>query len=214
MKNRAGFGNIGRVFFFMVFLLASCSTAPAVRYYTLNPFFEMQPDSSQAVSGDTLAIGVGPVEFPKFLDRPQIVTRKSQNRVEVSEFHRWAGSFSGEFLRVLARNISMLLPADRVAAYPWIDQFSPVYRIPLTVEQFDGRFGGNVVLNVTWSVWNQKDANEPVMKNTRIKEPVSGENYDALVAAQSRAIGTLSRAIVDEIERVNHRDRGFSGSKN
>jgi uncharacterized protein len=189
-----------------VFLLTACSTTPGVRYYTLNPFSEMQPDSSQAVSGDTLAIGVGPVELPKFLDRPQIVTRKSQHRVEVSEFHRWAGSFSEDFLRVLARNISMLLPADRVATHPWTDPFSPVYRIPLTVEQFDGRFGGNVVLNVTWSVWNQKDTNEPVMKNTRIREPVSAENYDALVAAQSRAIGTLSRAIVNEIERVNHRD--------
>jgi len=190
----------------MVFLLAGCSTTPAVRYYTLNPSPEMQPDISQAVSGDTLAIGVGPVEFPKLLDRPQIVTRKSQHRVEVSEFHRWAGSFSEDFLRVLAKNISMLLPADRVAAYPWTDRFSPTYRIWLTVEQFDCRFGGDVVLNVTWSVWNQKDTNEPVIKHTLIKEPVSAEDYDALVAAQSRAIATLSRAIADEIERVSHRD--------
>ncbi|MGB2930180.1 MAG: PqiC family protein, partial [Desulfobacterales bacterium] len=145
----------------------------------------------------------GPVEFPRFLDRPQIVTRKSQHRVGVSEFHRWAGSFSEDFLRVLAKNISMLLPADRVAAYPWTDHFSPTYRIQLTVEQFDGRFGEHVVLNVTWSVWNQKNVNEPVMKHTRIKEPVSAENYDALVAAQSRAIGTLSHAIVEEIKRVS-----------
>ena len=206
MKNRACFGNISWVFFFMVFLLAACSTTPAVRYYTLNPSPEMQQDISQAVSGDTLAIGVGPAEFPKFLDRPQIVTRKSQHRVEVSEFHRWAGSFSEDFLRVLAKNISVLLPTDRVAAYPWTDQFSPTYRIQLTVEQFDGRFGGEVVLNVTWSVWNKKDTNEPVIKHTSIKEPLSTEDYDALVAAQSRAIGTLSRAIVDEIERVRNRD--------
>ena len=190
----------------MVFLLASCSTTPAVRYYTLNPFSEMQPDIPQAVSGTTLAIGVGPVEFPKFLDRPQIVTRKSQHRVEVSEFHRWAGSFSEDFLRVLARNISMLLPADRVAAYPWTDQFSPTYCIQLIVEQFDGRFGGDVVLNVTWSVWNQKDTNQAIFKHTRIKEPVSAGDYDALVAAQSRAIGKLSRAIVVEIERLSHRE--------
>ena len=206
MKNRACFGNISLVFSLIVFLLVSCSSTPAVRYYTLNPFSDMQPDSSQAVSGDTLAIGVGPVEFPRFLDRPQIVTRKSQHRIAVSEFHRWAGSFSEDFLRVLTKNISMLLPADRVAAYPWTDQFSPTFRIPLIVEQFDGRFGGDVVLNVTWSVWNQKDANDPVMKHTRIKEPVSAEDYDALVAAQSRAIATLSRAIVDEINRVSHRD--------
>jgi len=205
MKNRACFGNIGWVFVLMVFLLAGCSTTPAVRYYTLNPSAEMQPDIPQAVSGDTLAIGVGPVEFPKFLDRPQIVTRQSQNRIEVSEFNRWAGSFSEDFLRVLAKNISMLLPADRVAAYPWTDQFSPTYRIQLTVEQFDGRFGGNVLLNVTWSVWNQKDTNELVMKHTSIKEPLSTEGYESLVEAQSRAIGTLSRVIVKEIERVSNR---------
>ena len=190
----------------MVFSFTGCSTTPAVKYYTLNPSFEMQRDIPQAVSGTTLAIGVGPVEFPKFLDRPQIVTRKSQNRLEVSEFHRWAGSFSEDFLRVLSRNISVLLPADRVAAYPWTDQFSPTYRSQLTVEQCDGRFGGDVVLNVTWSVWNKKDTNEPVIKHTSIKEPVSAENYEELVAAQSRAIATLSRAIVGEIERVSHRE--------
>jgi len=205
MKNKACFGNMGRVFFFMVFLLASCSTTPAVKYYTLNPSPETQRDIPETVSGDTLAIGVGPVEFPRFLDRPQIVTRKSQHRVAVSEFHRWAGSFSEDFLRVLAKNISMLLPSDRVAAYPWTDQFSPTHRIQLIVEQFDGRFGGHVVLNVTWSVRNQKDTNKLVMKHTRIKEPVSAEDYESLVAAQSRAIGTLSRAIVDEIERLRHR---------
>ncbi len=199
MKNRACFGNIGRIFILMIILLAGCSTTPAVRYYTLNPSPGMQPDISQAVSGDILAIGVGPVEFPKFLDRPQIVTRENQHRVKVSEFHRWAGSFSEDFLRVLARNISMLLPADRVAAYPWPDQFSPPCRIQLTVEQFDGRFGEEVVLNVTWSVWNQKDANELVIKHTLIKEPLADENYESLVAAQNRAIATLSRAIVNEI---------------
>jgi uncharacterized lipoprotein YmbA len=205
MKNRAGFGNVGWVFFFTMVLLASCSTTLDVKYYTLNPLSDMKPDISQRVSGDTLVIGVGPVEFPRFLDRPQIVTRKSPHRVEVSEFHRWAGAFSEDFLRVLAKNISMLLPTDRVAAYPWTDRFSPTFRIPLTVEQFDGQLGEHVVLNVTWSVWHQKDTNEPGIKHTRIKEAISGDDYDALVAAQSRAISALSRDIVKEIERVSNK---------
>jgi uncharacterized lipoprotein YmbA len=168
----------------MVFLLAGCSTTPAVRYYTLNPSFEMQRDIPQAVSGDTLAIGVGPVEFPKLFDRPQIVTRKSQHRVEVSEFHRWAGSFSEDFLRVLARNISVLLPADRVAAYPWTDQFSPTHRIQLTVEQFD----------------------EPEVKKSLIREPLSSGNYEALVAAKSRAIAALSQEIAEAIKTVSRQN--------
>ena len=171
MKNRACFGNIGWAFLLMVFLLAACSTTPAVKYYTLNTLSEMQQDISEAVSGDQIAIGLGPVEFPKFLDRPQIVTRKSQNRVEVSEFHRWASSFQEDFLRVLAKNISMLLPAVEWPHIPGPISSLPPYRIQLNVEQFDGRFGGHVVLNVTWSVWNQKDANGPVIKHTRIKRP-------------------------------------------
>ena len=203
MKNRAYFGNIGRVFFFMLFLLASCSTTPAVKYYTLNPFSEMQPDISQAVSVDTLAIGVGPVEFPKFLNRPQIVTRKSQNRVEVSEFHRWASSLQGDFLRVLAKNISILLPMSRVAVYPWKDQFSPTHRIKLSVEQFDGQFGKHVILDVTWSVAKQKDDNDPVVRNSLIKEPVSTEDYEAIVAAKSRAIAVLSQEIVSVIKTIS-----------
>jgi uncharacterized lipoprotein YmbA len=205
MKNKAYFGNVSWIFFFTMVLLASCSTTPGVKYYTLNPLSEMKPDISQGVSRDSIAIGVGPVEFPRFLDRPQIVTRKSQHRVEVSEFHRWAGSFSEDFLQVLAKNISMLLPADRVTAYPWTDRFSPTFRIPLTIEQFYGQLGGNVVLNVTWSVWHHKDTNESVIKHTRIKEVISGDDYDALVEAQSRAIGDLSRTIVMEIERVSNR---------
>jgi hypothetical protein len=40
---------------------------------------------------------------------------------------------------------------------------------------------------------------------TRIKEVVSGDDYDELVEAQSRAIGALSRAIVEEIERVSNK---------
>jgi len=42
-----------------------------------------------------------------------------------------------------------------------------------------------------------------VVKNTAIKEPVSDKDYEALVAAKSRALATLSRAIVDEIKRLS-----------
>ncbi|MBW2565843.1 MAG: membrane integrity-associated transporter subunit PqiC [Deltaproteobacteria bacterium] len=203
MKIRAYWGNIGWAFLLVVFLLAACSTTPAVKYYTLNSLNEMQQDAPEPVSGSNLAIGVGPVGFPKLLDRPQIVTRQSQNRVRVSEFHNWASPLQGDFSRVLAKNISILLPTDRVAVHPWTDQFSPTYRIRLNVGQFDGRFGEHVILNVTWSVATQEGTNEVVVKNTAIKEPVSAKDYEALVAAKSRALAALSRAIVDEIKRLS-----------
>ena len=202
MKNRARFGNISWAFLLTVFFVTACSTTSPVAYYTLNTLPEMQQEIPAAVMDDTLAIGVGPVEFPKFLDRPQIVTRKSQNQIEVSEFHRWAGSFPGDFSRVLAKNISILLPTDRVAVYPWGEQFSPTYRIKLDVEQFDGQVGERVVLEVTWMVTDQEGTNKLLVRKSLIEEPVSDKNYEALVEAKSNALNTLSRTIVEEIRKL------------
>jgi uncharacterized lipoprotein YmbA len=202
MKNRARFGNRGWAFLLTVFFVAACSTTPPVAYYTLNTLPEMQQEIPAAVMDDTLAIGVGPVEFPKFLDRPQIVTRKSQNQIEVSEFHRWAGSFPGDFSRVLAKNISILLPSDRVAVYPWGEQFSPTYRVKLDVEQFDGQLGERVVLDVTWMVTDQEGTKKLVVRKSLIEEPVSDKTYEALVVAESNALVTLSRTIVEEIRKL------------
>ena len=202
MKNKACFGNMGWGFLLLVFCVAACSSTPPVAYYTLNTLPVMQQENPGAVLNEDIAIGVGPLEFPKFLDRPQIVTRKSQNQIQVSEFHRWAGSFPGDFSRVLAKNIAILLPTDRVAVYPWGDQFSPTYRVKLEVEQFDGQLGEHVVLDVTWTVTDQEGTNKLLVRRSLIEEPVSDETYEALVVAQSNGLATLSQAIVEEIRRL------------
>jgi uncharacterized lipoprotein YmbA len=202
MKNRARFGNMGWAFLILVFFLAACSSTPPVAYYTLNTLPEMQQEIPAEVMDDTIAIGVGPVEFPKFLDRPQIVTRKSQNQIEVSDFHRWAGSFPGDFSRVLAKNISILLPSDRVAVYPWGEQFSPTYLIKLEVEQFDGQLGEGVVLDVTWMVTDKEGTNKLVVRKSRIEEAALDETYEALVEAKSNGLATLSRTIVEELRKL------------
>jgi uncharacterized lipoprotein YmbA len=193
---------MGWSFLFLVFLLGACSSTPPVAYYTLNTLPEMQQEIPAAVMDDTIAIGVGPVEFPKFLDRPQIVTRKSQNQIEVSEFHRWAGSFPGDFSRVLAKNISILLPSDRVAVYPWGEQFSPTYSVKLDVEQFDCQVGEGVVLDVTWMVTDQEGTNKLLVRKSLIEEPASDKTYEALVEAKSNGLATLSRTIVEEIRKL------------
>jgi hypothetical protein len=193
---------MGWAFLLLVFFLAACSTTPPVAYYTLNTLPEMQQEIPAAVMDDTIAIGVGPVKFPKFLDRPQIVTRKSQNQIQVSEFNRWAGSFPGDFSRVLAKNISILLPTDRVAVYPWGEQFTPTYRIKLDVEQFDGQLGERVVLDVTWMVTDQEGTNQLLVRRSLIEEPVSDKTYEALVVAESNGLATLSRTIVQEIRKL------------
>jgi uncharacterized lipoprotein YmbA len=184
-------------------LLAGCgSSPPPVEFYTLNSLGSMTQQTNSADADQNIAIGIGPLEIPEILDRPQIVTRTGPNKLRVDEFHRWAGSLKAGFAQVLAENISLLLGTDKVAVYPWEIDFRPHYRIALDIRYFEGQLGENVLLDVVWRVSGQEGQKIQTVKTSVIKEPMSAPGYDALVAAKSQAIVQLSREIVQEIQKL------------
>jgi uncharacterized lipoprotein YmbA len=189
---------------FTPFLLAGCgSSSQRVEYYTFNPLTGLQAEANTPVTDQRLSIGIGPVEIPIMLDRPQIVTRSGPNKLNIDEFNRWAGRLDESFARVLAQNISLLLATDQVAVYPWQTDFKPLYRIALKINYFEGQWGKDVLLEAIWSVTGLQSQTTPGMQKTTINEPLSAEqNYEALVAAHSRAIARLSRDIAQEIQRL------------
>jgi len=207
MKIRACFGKIGWTCAALILLLGGCkgSTTPA-QFYTLNALNRAEEGSRDAAADAGIAIGVGPLAFPEYYDRPQFVTRTGPNKLTLSEFHRWGGSLDKDFLRVMAENISIQLGTDRVAVYPWDVFFNPAYKVKFDVQQFDGRIGESVLLNVTWSITGQDDKAAPVVRKSIITESVSAKDYEALVAAKSRALAALSREIVEEIKRLEARE--------
>jgi uncharacterized lipoprotein YmbA len=191
---------------FTTLLLTGCrSSTPPVQFYTLNPISGTgtQSQVKPTESDSKLSIGVGPVEIPAILDRPQIVTRSSPNRLNVDEFHRWAGRLDENFARILAQNISLLLGTDQVAVYPWQTKFKPRYRIALKIEYFEGEWGKDVLLVAIWSVTRQQSQQTTSLRKSVINEPLSPKpDYEALVAAHSRTIAQLSREIVKEIQHL------------
>jgi uncharacterized lipoprotein YmbA len=189
---------------FTTLLLTGCgSSSPRVEFYTLNPLSGIQGQVNTTQSNQKLSIGVGPVEIPEILDRPQIVTRSGPNKLNVDEFNRWAGRLDQSFAQVLAENISLLLATDQVAVYPWQTDFKPRYRIALKIGYFEGQWGKDVLLEATWSVSSQQSQQTHAKRKSVINEPLSPEpNYEALVAAHSRAIAQLSREIVQEIQNL------------
>lgn len=185
-----------------ILLLGGCGRATIPEeFYILNALNRTQEESPGVAAEAGIAIGVGPLEFPEYLDRPQIVTRTGPHKLTVSEFHRWGGSFDEDFLRVMAENISIQLGTERVSVYPWEVSFNPAYRVKFDLQQFDGSLGEKILLNVTWTITGQDGKAVPVVRKSIITESVSAKDYEALVAAKSRALVTLSREIVDEIRR-------------
>jgi len=188
---------------FTTLLFAGCrSSAPPVEFYTLNPLSGMEGQVNTAEADQKLSVGVGPVEIPEILDRPQIVTRSGPNKLQVDEFHRWAGRLDENFARVLAENISLLLGTDQVVVYPWQADFKPRYRIALEVRYFEGQWGEDVLLEVLWTLAIRASQETLTARKSVIKEPLSATTFEELVAAQSRAIAQLSREIVREVQNL------------
>ena len=192
-----GFYRTGWVVWAMT--LAGCAATPPVEFYTLSPLSALSSPTGGSRLPDDRAIGVGPIVFPEFLDRPQIVTRTTSNQIKVNEFHRWGGSLQEDFSRILVQNLSGLLGTNKIHVYPSREQLDIAYRVAIDVQQFDGRLDDAVVLNAVWTLVDERRTEPLLVRRFEFRAPVAGQDYAALVAAHSTALEALSREIAGEI---------------
>jgi uncharacterized lipoprotein YmbA len=143
-----------------------------------------------------------PVEMPDYLDRPQIATRVSENEIKLDEFNRWAEPLKDNFYRVLVENLSTLLNTAKVIKTTESTGAPVGLEVGLKVLRFDGTLGGDVELTATWGLFNEGGKNLLMVRRSSFKEPTGAATYEALVAAQSRAVAALSREIADAIKGV------------
>ena len=169
--------------------VAACASSPTTDFYTLTA---VSPVATTAPVG--FAVVVGPTELPRALQRSQIITRSSPDRIEVNETERWAGSLPFDLNRVVAGNLERSLPVKRVVAYPAIPRVGIDYRVLLEIRQFDGQLGDAVALRGSWTIVS---GNEELLAvdSFDISQPIEGDSFEALVAAHSAALGQLSEAI-------------------
>ncbi len=174
--------------------LAGCSTTRPSNFYQLQSMPGTHSLGPAGVLGP-IAVGLGPITLPDYLDRPQIVTRSQQNRVQLAEFDRWVGPLASDFSRVLAEDLTFLLGTDRVVQYPWPASLDVTYQVLIDCFRFDGILGDRAELEVQWSVLGNKGRKVLLLKRSSVSEPAVDATYAALVAAQGRTLGKLSREI-------------------
>ena len=70
--------------------VSGCATTQPTQFYLLSSL--TKPDVLAKSKGgiSDLSLGIGPINLPKYLARPQIVTRASRNKLTLAEFHKWA----------------------------------------------------------------------------------------------------------------------------
>lgn len=186
-------------------ILSACSlgrSTPPTRLYVLTAL--SQPVGSQSGTSDAgVAIGVGPVELPQYVNRPQIVTGESGNELQRALFAQWAEPLETNMTRVLAENLSQLLATERVAVFPWTGPVPLDYQVVVEVTHFLGTLNGSASLVALWRVLG-KDGREPlVSRQSRFTEATGSSDYTALAAAMSRTVAALSRDIAAAIRELS-----------
>ncbi|UCG11537.1 MAG: membrane integrity-associated transporter subunit PqiC [Deltaproteobacteria bacterium] len=178
-------------------------TTQPTRFYHLNPLASSDSMKKVSAPGTDLAIGVGPIQLPEYLDRPQIVTREGNNELQLAEFSQWAESLTKNFSRVFAENLSILLDTERVVIFRWKGTRSLTYWVKMEVSRFDGELGGNASLIARWGIYEEDGINAIMTKRASFTEPVNGKDYESLVAAQSRLIMAFSREVAETIRTLS-----------
>ena len=168
-------------------------------------FFALSSASSAAPLGTypELGLAVGPVDVPRYLDRPEIVSRDGENRLTVADDHRWAGSLRSDIQRVVADELGRLLGTARVALYPDQPRFPANYRVLLDVREFEAVSDTNVRLRVRWTIAAVPDGHALAVEESVVDRSLAGSGYDAIVAAESAGLVELTQQIAARVVQLS-----------
>jgi uncharacterized lipoprotein YmbA len=184
-------------------LLSGCLTrSPQVEFYTLGAPEASSRSRSGDLGGD-LAVGVGPLTLPRYLDRPQLATRSHSGQIVYNETTRWAGPLADELLRVIGGNLSGLLPSGRVVAYPAQPAFPIRYRVVIDVERFEADPDDQVTLEVRWSIVPGQGGDALSLGRFALVEKADSGSAADRVAAHTAATAGLSRAIAKTLRSLS-----------
>ena len=184
-------------------LMAGCGSSPVTRYYVLAPLANSEGSVKPEGNKDDPAIGIGPVQFPKYLDRPQIVTRSSRNQIDIGDFDQWAEPLKNNFTNVITENLSVLIPRERIVIYPWSRSTPIGYQVLIEVTRFEGELGGDSRLTARWSVLAKDKKRVLSRRTSNFRESSNGSGFRGTVSAMNRTLEELSREIATALKAVS-----------
>ena len=205
--------------FFRIFLagicaasLAGCSyMAKAIlapqkdisKFYLLTPTADTgapATGSTQSTNG-SFTIGLGPINLPKYLDRPEVVTRAAPNRLELSKEDRWGESIQNGFTRAMERDLAAQTGVA-IVVFPWYSTVHIDMQVQIDVYRFEKDSQGTATLSAKWTILDSTGKNILYTVESNLTQPSKpGDNTEA-AAALSRTIGDLSAQIANMLQQL------------
>ncbi len=190
------------VILIVLIALGGCARSQTTNYYILHSLQTQGSQGGDAGTDQGPAVGVGPVKVPDYLDRPQIVTRTTRDNIQIAEFDRWAEPLEKNLTRVLADNLSTLVPSEHVCVFPWRKCMPVQYQVTMEIIHLEKEPDDKIMLDASWSVLENDGEKLIATKRSKLVVPVESAGFEAIASAESRAVEELSGEIASVIKSL------------
>jgi uncharacterized lipoprotein YmbA len=192
----------------LTFVAGCAGPSPRSNYYLLNALPDQKAGQMTTAATDGLSIGIGPVSWPAYLDRQQIVIRNGPNEITFSEFDRWAEPLKNNFMRVFKEDLADRLRTDSIFVYPWSSDAVFEFQVSAEVTRFDAHPGDSAQLDVQWMILRAHDREVILSRKSSYTVDLDRSDYTTIAAAQSRAVADFSREVAAAVTEVYRREHG------
>ena len=154
-----------------------------------------------------IELGLGPIRFPAYLDRLEMVTGINENSLAISDTNRWAAPLDDAFTRILAQDLSSRMPDSRVALYPWYNDHLPDFQIIVDVRRFDATVQGLARLEASWIIRDAKTNTSLYSTSSAFTQSARGLKPMDPAAALRHTVADLSGQIAWRVEQITTRSQ-------
>ena len=169
----------------------------ATRHFILTP----TPATAAATTG--IRVGVGVVKMPNYLLGNSLAVRTNAGEFVYLEGALWAERLDNGFARVLAADLSAMIPTDQVRLGAWRPDDVAV-EVYVTVEQFDVDQAGTGTLVAWWRITSPGGAK--LLKGGEARLTKAGKSPAAdsknVVTTLSELTATFSQMLAEAVREV------------
>lgn len=174
-----------------------CQSMRSPSYYVLVSVPPTPPAAPPTAPGALVV--VDPIIVPGYLDRRPLVSRPSPGELSFSRDDRWSEDLSENASRVLADNLALRIPSDRVGVLQPGSPQQDGTRLRVEISRFERSADGDVELIARWSLRRQSEPQPHLTRRSTFRVKAEGTNAPATVRAMSQALAALADEIRDSL---------------
>lgn len=149
-------------------------------------------------------ISILPIAVPRYLDRPQLVTRNGEVGIFIDESNRWGETLPLGIVRILSNSLTYNLSDIKTWAMPLRMGSTPDYTIQVEIINLEGSLEGTVKLKALWIL--QKDGKK-IWQSTYEQSLVTGATYSSYVQAYASLIDKLGEEMAKIFSHIYEQNK-------